>query len=606
MQLSPPAAPACSAPARAPSSTCSTRPPAGRPGGPPATWTWCAGAGTCSRSDSRPGMPVRLADPGTGAARVSWPAGARRSSARPARRSCCAGRVGRPQRVRVVLRRPGPGATARRDRPGALSECIADDAHVICRGDGDGPADLGVPGLSRGGRSTSVTGRADRPRRDARRPRRPGRAAGHRPPCPTGRCSAASRCCWSRCSAAPSHPGLAARRPCSRPGWATTPLVSGDQLFLVGSGRLETGEPVRYRAITVYRLPDLARSARTTVTVPGSVTQVVPAGAALLVGYQIERDRLPGRHGDGGRHRPAALAAQRPAGRCLTGRRHRAAQRRARALRGRPGHRRAALDRPASRRRLSHRGGRWTGEFMRWLVVVTDSGRLEVRDARTGRPVATARVSRRGGRANGMIWPTGDLLLVDTGCRLRRLSPARPDPALAHRGRPVGELDAGRLRAGYLHLPPAARHDRAGPGDRARAVAFRPLGVRRAGRPLPAGHRRTTRWAATPSVSVIDPGTGAALGDFGEWQALGPAGDGTVYGTRSYSGPPGRYRTLYGLLDPATRHVRVLGDGRRRLRRLPDRRRSADLPADRRLGRRLAAWVAFSPLRPLHTRRARL
>jgi hypothetical protein len=58
---------------------------------------------------------------------------------------------------------------------------------------------------------------------------------------------------------------------------------------------------------------------------------------------------------------------------------------------------------------------------------------------------------------------------------------------------------------------------------------------------------------------VIDPGTGVAYGDFGAWQALGPAGDGTVYGTRPYSGPPGRYRTLYGVLDPATRHVRVLG-----------------------------------------------
>ncbi len=60
---------------------------------------------------------------------------------------------------------------------------------------------------------------------------------------------------------------------------------------------------------------------------------------------------------------------------------------------------------------------------------------------------------------------------------------------------------------------------------------------------------------------MLDPVTGRERGNFGVWQLLGPSGrDGTAYGIWQV---PGEDEIFYGVLDPATRGVRVLGSGQR-------------------------------------------
>jgi hypothetical protein len=64
----------------------------------------------------------------------------------------------------------------------------------------------------------------------------------------------------------------------------------------------------------------------------------------------------------------------------------------------------------------------------------------------------------------------------------------------------------------------------------------------------------------SPGIWVLDPATGTPLGNFGAWQALGPAGNGRIYGKIEV---PGENRIFYGVLDPATRRIRILGGGER-------------------------------------------
>ena len=64
-----------------------------------------------------------------------------------------------------------------------------------------------------------------------------------------------------------------------------------------------------------------------------------------------------------------------------------------------------------------------------------------------------------------------------------------------------------------------------------------------------------------PALWVLDPVTGRELGNFGAWQLLGPSGgDGPAYGIWQR---PGEDKIYYGVLNPATRGVRVLGSGQR-------------------------------------------
>jgi hypothetical protein len=62
--------------------------------------------------------------------------------------------------------------------------------------------------------------------------------------------------------------------------------------------------------------------------------------------------------------------------------------------------------------------------------------------------------------------------------------------------------------------------------------------------------------ADVPKLWVLDPATGRVLGNFGDWQGIGPAGDGLIYGKLDIRGA---YVMWYGVLDPATRRVRILG-----------------------------------------------
>jgi hypothetical protein len=66
------------------------------------------------------------------------------------------------------------------------------------------------------------------------------------------------------------------------------------------------------------------------------------------------------------------------------------------------------------------------------------------------------------------------------------------------------------------------------------------------------------RRAGEPAAWVLDPGNGRILGNFGPWEARGRDTDGTVYGTLEV---PGTSEIFYGVLDPATRHIHILGSG---------------------------------------------
>lgn len=190
--------------------------------------------------------------------------------------------------------------------------------------------------------------------------------------------------------------------------------------------------------------------------------------------------------------------------------------------------------------------------FPRWLVTVTDSGRLEARDARTGSLLGAVSLTRRPGRASSRIWPVGDLVMVDTfgsgfdAFRLPTLRPVwRTSVDLAHSWMQTGcgaLICTFQRQWGMTVIDPAT--------GRALWSDDRWAFAEQAGR-----HLLATPQEEDAPVSVLDPATGRLLGDFGDWQALGPTGDGLRYGVLTGDG----YRILYGVLDPATRRARILG-----------------------------------------------
>jgi outer membrane protein assembly factor BamB len=335
-------------------------------------------------------------------------------------------------------------------------------------------------------------------------------------------------------------------------------FVIDDRLFLVGTGRLETGEAVTDRVIGTYALPDGELLGRTTVALPGSVMQVTQARDTMLVAYQLNTS---------GTQAVVAMAA---------GTDRQLWQRTARLVAASPADGVALLSDDHAHYAVDLATGalRWSvprpadgfiteagpdGPYPRWLVLVTDSGRLETRDAHTGRVIAAATVSELPGRANGLIWPTGRLMLVDTGAgfdgyRLPDLT--RQWHTTVDLSESWMQADCGlaictyRQQRGMTALDPATgremwHSDRwayAEPADRYLLATA------------------NDGEDDVPKLWVLDSATGRALGNFGDWEGLGPAGEGRVYGKRDIRG---QYTVWYGVLDPATRHVRILGAGHR-------------------------------------------
>src|SRR4051794_24207003 len=190
--------------------------------------------------------------------------------------------------------------------------------------------------------------------------------------------------------------------------------IYGDQLFVVGTGRLETGEAVVDRSIATYALPGVKLLDRSTGSVPGGIEMVMRAGENLLGSCQWPTT---------GTQAVVVLAA---------GTDRRLWQRSARLIAASPADGIALLgdDQAEFAVDLATGALRWTvprpadgyfteagldGQYLRWLVLVTDSGRLEVRDARTGRIVSAATIPAQPGRINGLIWPTDEFLVLNTG-----------------------------------------------------------------------------------------------------------------------------------------------------------------------------------------------
>jgi hypothetical protein len=344
-------------------------------------------------------------------------------------------------------------------------------------------------------------------------------------------------------------------------------FIDGGRLFVVSAGRPALRADMPNRVVSAYTLPEGRLASRTTVAVSGDgVARVVQAASTLLLSYQLDNRS---EWADSGTWAVVAITAGtdralwRKTGR-LVG---------ASAADGlvvlNAGEAELGVDLHTGEIRWSvpHPADGFTAEasavggFPSWLVTVTDAGRLETRDTRTGRVHAAATVPRPTGRATGLVWPVGDLVLIDTGAsrfealRLPDLTPVWHTSADLSQS--WSQADCGRVlctfrpQRGMTALDPAT--------GRELWSSDRWAYVQAAGRYLLAtsGDPDDDR----PALSVLDPVTGRELGNFGGWQLLGPPGrDGTAYGIWQI---PGEYKIYYGVLNPATRGVRVLGSGQR-------------------------------------------
>ncbi|WP_203815928.1 outer membrane protein assembly factor BamB family protein [Paractinoplanes ferrugineus] len=329
-------------------------------------------------------------------------------------------------------------------------------------------------------------------------------------------------------------------------------FLYGDRLYLIASGRAEGDETTQNRVVTTYQLPEARVIARTTIAVTGAVLGLEQIGDVLVLGYQFNTD---GRQGVVAQ----AVGATTPLWRKT-----------ARFVQAATADGIALLDDGAGLIAVDVRTGalRWRvpgpagglltpdggpdGGYPRWLVLGSDSGQLATWDARTGRPLASTTLPT----AAGLMWPVGDLVMVDVGngydaYRLPGLD------RLWHTATDLSqssvETDCGviicmfRQQRGMTAVDPATgravwRSERWGYAE--------PFG----------SYLLAGAGPETPALSVLDPATGQVLGDFGDWQSLGPAGGGRLYGKKDAKG---QYRIWYGLLDPATRQVEYLGTAER-------------------------------------------
>jgi hypothetical protein len=339
--------------------------------------------------------------------------------------------------------------------------------------------------------------------------------------------------------------------------------VTPDRLFVVSAGpQLVASAAVQNKIVSAYELPRGELVSRTTVAVAGPIFDVMAAGPAILVSYQIDST---------GTEATVALTAGTD-----------------RALWRRPSRLLAVSEADGLvllRENIPQVGGinwygldlmtgdvRWSLQqpmrgfiteagyvhgFPRLLVTATIAGDIEVRDAVSGAVTATAKVPVRDQQAGAdvPVWPAGDLILVGAP----EGTTAYTLPGLVQRWHSSSDL-AGRWvqpdcvtlicslnwQGGVLALDRVT-------GTK-RWADSRWNYADQAGRYLLASENSGDQ---RPVVMVLDPDTGRVLGDFGPWHTIGGAGsDGLVFGLHEQA----RDNTVfYAVLDPANHGVRVLG-----------------------------------------------
>jgi hypothetical protein len=330
--------------------------------------------------------------------------------------------------------------------------------------------------------------------------------------------------------------------------------LDGDLMYVISSGGVDSFDEVRERVITTYRLPAVKAVSRTPVAVPGTVVAVQQAVGTVLVGYQL--------NASGGQETVAYPAG----GGAVLWRQHArfvyaspadgiallSADDGDVAIDLRTGQERWRIDRPAAG--FLAESGAGVG-YPQWLVGLTRSHRLQTWDAHTGRTIATESLPAGLDRVNGLIWPVSSSLLISTGAGfdgyhlpdLRRLWHTPVDLSQSWMQTDCGTVICTfRQQRGMTVLDPADGHPL---WDSDQWAYAQPLGPYLLAVSDAMGGDDSPLW-------VLDPRSGRALGNFGAWQGLGPAGDGLLWGKRE---TPGQYHVYYGLLDPADRSIDVLG-----------------------------------------------
>ncbi|MGX6602520.1 hypothetical protein ACWKSP_10350 [Micromonosporaceae bacterium Da 78-11] len=337
-------------------------------------------------------------------------------------------------------------------------------------------------------------------------------------------------------------------------------FVRDHLLFVVTPGPELPGSDVQNRIVSTYTLPAVELVGLTTVAVSGSIYDVRQIGDTVVVAYQVDASGTQAVVGltagtDKARWRRAARLI------AVSAADHQVLLRTADAQ--------LAVDLtdgtdrwsvPYSRAGMVIEAG-WTDEYPRWLVMLTEAGRLVTYDARTGAMTATVSAPRSAGSGNGLAWPVGDLMLIDSGpagttaYHLPDLVPSwHSDVDLSQSWM---QTDCGtvictfRPQRGMTVLDPATGR----PLWSADRWAYaEPMGAYLVATVV-------DRRSDEPQQWILDPATGRVLGDFGPWQGLGPGpAPGLIYGRRDVDG---EYVVWYGVLDPKTRNARILGAAER-------------------------------------------
>jgi hypothetical protein len=363
--------------------------------------------------------------------------------------------------------------------------------------------------------------------------------------------------------AAHTSPPAPPRIIAARLGDAT--FITGDRLFVVGSGPAQAAGGIQNKIISTYALPAGNLLSLTTVTVTGTIFDVAAAGRLVLVSYQVDAV--------GAESTVALLAGtdraiwRRPARMLGLSRADGLVLLRENSPQFGPlhwygidlasGNLRWSLEQPA-RGYLTEADDDGSG-FPRDLVAVAPDGTLTVRNAVTGAVTATTTIPVPADWAQRGIalWPDDNLVLVGdhTGATAYALSD------LTERWR--SPID---LYSSYV-----------GPGCGDAMCLFSPRGGGITVLDRATGHARwsSNRWsygdrigpyllagsgdgtARNEHLDVVDIATGHLNGDFGPWQTTGAVlPGGSVVGLR---GEPVDDLVWYGTLDPATLGVRILG-----------------------------------------------
>ncbi|HET6479002.1 MAG TPA: hypothetical protein VFG35_03020 [Actinoplanes sp.] len=350
-------------------------------------------------------------------------------------------------------------------------------------------------------------------------------------------------------------PQPAAAAPTIVPARLGDTMFLGDERMVLVSGSAWIVAQANRRVVSSYELPSARLVSRTTVTVSGGINQVLLADETVVVSYQVDASGVwatvavtEGTDQTRWRHTARLIAVAPAEGLVLLG-----SDEEVSGVDLRTGRARWSLPRPRYGY-IAETG--WVGDYPRWLVLLSDSGRLESYDPHTGALIATRTVAPRAGHVNGLIWPVDDLVMADDGgpgfgaYRLPDLTPLWHTDA---------DISKTWMQAGCGRLICTFRHQRG-------MTAIEP----RTGRELwrselwayAAGigdfllATRAERGVDEPGLWVIDPATGQSRGNFGRWEYLAATGDGRFYAKLDVRGS---YLVHYAILDPATMSVRLLG-----------------------------------------------